>query len=74
MRKDEAKVHARAHGTVQPVAVNGQHPVGLERQAQGLAHGIFHTHIGVNGQEGLLVEHGFSFRLPVVLVALEHIE
>ena len=74
MRKDKAEVYAGAHGTVQSVAVDGQHPVCFEREAQGLAYGILHAHIGVDGKEGLLVQHGHALGSPVVLVALEHEE
>ena len=74
MRKDAAEVYAGTHGAVQSVGVDGQHPIGLHHQAQCLAYGILHTHVGVDGKEGLLVEHGIRLGSPVVLVALEHEE
>ena len=74
MRKDETEVDAGTHGTVQSVGVDGEHPVGLEGEAQGLAYGILHAHVGVDGKEGLLVQHGHALGRPVVLVALEHEE
>ena len=74
MRKDKAEVYAGAHGTVQSVGVDGKHPIGFEGEAQCLAYGILHTYIGVNGKEGLLVQYGHAFGLPVVLVAGEHIK
>ena len=74
MRKDKAKVYARPHGLVKSVAVDGKYPVSLERQTQGLAYGIFYTHVRIDGKKGLFVKYAHNLRRPVVFIALEHKE
>ena len=74
VREDEAEVDARTHRTVEPVLVYREKPVGLQRQSERLAYGVFHSDERIDGEERLFVIDRSRLRNPVMLVALEHVE